>query len=284
MTLDIRNLCIRSVSGIVYVGLIIGALLWGAVGLFCLCSLFAVIGSYELERNTVGKRENGAWMSTWLMDAAILVAMMWLASILAMPGIAFVIWASLLLLRFVFQIFIYEQSPLQAISVSVLAQFYIGIPLALLAFFAVYLDKPWTVICIIAMIWINDTGAYLVGTLAGRHKMFKRLSPKKSWEGFLGGLLFNIGAAFIYFYCFKLNSGFILFKSVDGWIFIGICVTCFATLGDLFESMLKRSLGIKDFGSIIPGHGGVLDRIDSLLFVVPGVLLLSLIASMFLSI
>ena len=270
--MNFKNLAIRSLSGIVYVGAIIGCILWGKVGMGLLCSLFAIGASYELEKQTLGKAEGSRWMLTWVLDAAILVAMVWCSAMyLSFWGMPlFFAGIILFLFRFIWQIFIVQPKPLMSVAVSCLAILYIGFPLALFASLSWILNLPWVLICAVAMIWINDSGAYLVGCTIGRNKMFPRLSPKKSWEGFIGGVVFNIAAAFIYFYCFDLKSSPFL-SNVQGWIFIGIAVSAIATLGDLFESMLKRSLGIKDFGNIIPGHGGILDRIDSLLFVVPGV-------------
>jgi phosphatidate cytidylyltransferase len=112
-----------------------------------------------------------------------------------------------------------------------------------------------------ALIWINDTGAYCVGSTMGKHRLCERLSPKKSWEGFFGGMAFCIIASGIY--------ALIAHGDMLTSIAFGLLVCVFATWGDLFESMLKRSAGVKDAGNIIPGHGGVLDRIDSLLFVAP---------------
>lgn len=151
-----------------------------------------------------------------------------------------------------------------------MTQIYIGIPLG-----AMTLIGEWwnlhIVLALCLMIWINDTGAFLVGSTLGKHRLFERISPKKSWEGFFGGLVFNIAAS----YFFSLHS--ISFFSIDWnygqWIGLGIATTLFATWGDLVESMIKRDLRIKDSGNIIPGHGGILDRIDSLLMVMPASLL-----------
>ena len=151
-----------------------------------------------------------------------------------------------------------------------MTQIYIGIPLG-----AMTLIGEWwnlhIVLALCLMIWINDTGAFLVGSTLGKHRLFERISPKKSWEGVFGGLVFNLAAS----YFFSLHS--ISFFSIDWnygqWIGLGIATTLFATWGDLVESMIKRDLRIKDSGNIIPGHGGILDRIDSLLMVMPASLL-----------
>lgn len=279
MALDKKNLVVRSFSGLVYIGLLIGCIILGPIAITILMALFAIIGAYELEANTVRTYNDSIWIITWTVDAAALFCMVFTAISHETRGIFLIILVLLIFFRFFLQIFISQQKPLQSIAVFTLELFYIGAPLTLLALLVAVIGEPWLIICALAMIWINDTGAYLVGCLTGRHKMFPRLSPKKSWEGFFGGLVFNIGAAFIFFYCFHLGENFPILTNVQGWIFIGICVTVFATLGDLFESMLKRSIGIKDFGNIIPGHGGILDRIDSLLFVVPCLLLFLLLAS-----
>ncbi|MEE4115274.1 MAG: phosphatidate cytidylyltransferase [Marinilabiliaceae bacterium] len=116
------------------------------------------------------------------------------------------------------------------------------------------------------LLWINDSAAYLVGASIGKHRLFERISPKKSWEGFFGGLVFTLGAAW-------LISGFFTFLSRPDWIIIGGIITVGATYGDLFESLLKRNAGIKDSGNILPGHGGFLDRFDGLSFAFPLVFL-----------
>jgi phosphatidate cytidylyltransferase len=114
------------------------------------------------------------------------------------------------------------------------------------------------------IIWTYDTGAYLSGRFLGKHKLFERISPKKTWEGFIGGIILAIIAAII------ISKYFTTFEMFD-WIFIAIIATVTATFGDLTESMLKRSAEIKDSGTILPGHGGILDRFDSVLFAAPAV-------------
>ena len=281
MAIDLKNLSIRTVSGLVYAGLLVGAIVLGGIACSILFSVLAVIGCYELENHTVRRENSTGWRATWVVDSAALVALIFscgFAHNSFLPAL-FMLWVILVFLRFAMQVFINHDRPLKSIAVFTFTQFYLGLPLAMLTSAVVTCSNPWIIVCAIALIWINDTGAYLVGSLIGRRRMFPRLSPKKSWEGFFGGLAFNIGAAFIFFYCFHLKDATLL-SNVQGWIYVGMCVTAFATLGDLFESMLKRSLGIKDFGKAIPGHGGVLDRIDSLLFVVPGVAFAVLLAQM----
>ena len=110
--------------------------------------------------------------------------------------------------------------------------------------------------------WVNDTGAYCTGMLFGKHRLFERISPKKSWEGSIGGAVFSIIAAIVL-------AHFFTFLSTGVWIGLGLTVVVFGTWGDLTESLMKRTLGIKDSGNILPGHGGMLDRFDSTLMAVP---------------
>ncbi|RYZ94754.1 MAG: phosphatidate cytidylyltransferase [Sphingobacteriaceae bacterium] len=112
------------------------------------------------------------------------------------------------------------------------------------------------------MLWANDTGAYLVGTQLGRTKLFERHSPKKTWEGFIGGIIITAGVAVLF-------SNYYPELGWKQWVSVGILISCFGTLGDLIESMFKRSINVKDSGGILPGHGGLLDRFDGLLLAAP---------------
>ena len=142
---------------------------------------------------------------------------------------------------------------------------------------------PWLVLMMFVMIWLNDTGAYCVGSLFGRHRLCERLSPKKSWEGFWGGMAFCIIAGAV---CCFINNGWSMASegcaiSLVKWVGLGMLVSLMSTWGDLFESLIKRSLGVKDSGHLIPGHGGILDRIDSLLLVAPATFVYGLLTSLF---
>ncbi|MFO0322114.1 MAG: phosphatidate cytidylyltransferase [Bacteroidota bacterium] len=115
---------------------------------------------------------------------------------------------------------------------------------------------------IILLIWASDVGAYLVGSLLGKHKLFERISPGKTWEGTIGSFIINIACAFLIARWFQELE-------LKHWIVISVLISVFGTIGDLIESKFKRLAGIKDSGKILPGHGGILDRFDSLLFVSP---------------
>lgn len=122
--------------------------------------------------------------------------------------------------------------------------------------------NPAVVAGFFILLWINDSAAYLVGVTLGKNRLFERISPKKTWEGFFGGLVFTVLAAWL------ISGYFTFFKPTD-WIIIGVIITIGATYGDLFESLLKREAGIKDSGTILPGHGGFLDRFDGVTLAFP---------------
>lgn len=145
---------------------------------------------------------------------------------------------------------------------------YIALPYSLLSFF-VYPGNgsgtefyPWILIGIFLIIWMYDSMAYVFGSMLGKHKICQRISPKKSWEGLIGGAVFAVIMGII-------NSIFFQELSIVNWIVIALLIVTFGTSGDFFESKLKREAGVKDSGSILPGHGGLLDRFDTMLFAAP---------------
>jgi phosphatidate cytidylyltransferase len=173
--------------------------------------------------------------------------------------LVFPLWALFLLV-----LYSKYENPFNKVAVYLLIALYISLPmfsLNLLAFSEGDYN-PYLLISFFVMIWINDTGAYLVGVNFGKHRLFERISPKKSWEGFWGGLALTVFVAYLLHLWVGEGSAAL-------WLICGFLVSIFATLGDLVESMLKRSVNIKDSGKILPGHGGVLDRFDGALFAAP---------------
>ncbi len=144
---------------------------------------------------------------------------------------------------------------------------YIFVPLAGSCFLVFIPAEGYTfthriLLGMLILVWLNDTAAYVTGTVFGRHKLFPRISPKKSWEGLAGGTLLTLLAAF---WMDRLMG---ILITAD-WLVLAAIVSVFGVFGDLTESMIKRKADVKDSGNLIPGHGGVLDRIDSILFVIP---------------
>lgn len=182
---------------------------------------------------------------------------------------SFVILASLLFSPFIFMAFVYElftksEAPFENIGFIVLGIIYIGVPFALLDFIAFDGEHFYakTVFGILVLTWMNDTGAYLVGSRWGKTPLLPRVSPKKTWEGSIGGVVITFLAAIVLYS--TLNE-----LSLLDWLILALIVSIFASLGDLVESMLKRSVNIKDSGTLLPGHGGLLDRFDGFIFCLP---------------
>lgn len=168
----------------------------------------------------------------------------------------------------VYQLYAKQPNPIEVWSKSFLGHLYIAVPLGLLSHIAYQQSEVGVVYCPILMlaffafIWINDTGAFVVGVTFGKHRLFERISPKKSWEGFFGGLFFAMVAGYV-------ASLFSPTISTIQWVGLALVVSTTATLGDLCESLLKRTLNVKDSGTLLPGHGGMLDRFDSVLLAAP---------------
>ena len=181
----------------------------------------------------------------------------------------FVAIATLLLFPFIFSAFIYElytksEQPFVNVALIVLGMAYIGVPFALLEFIAFEngFFYPSTVFGLLVLTWSNDTGAYMVGSQIGKTPLFPRISPKKTWEGAAGGGAAAFIGAFLVFTIFRELR-------LADWLVLAAIVTVFGNLGDLVESMLKRSVNIKDSGNLLPGHGGLLDRFDAFIFLLP---------------
>lgn len=262
-----NKLLLRTVSGAVYVGLIVVSLAWGGLWAFTLlCCFLAAAGMLELQKMTKGTSADHR--VTLILDVLIglsIVASLYLCQdslktyLLIGVEVAF-----LILLRAVMQLYIVRERPATDIALSMFSIGYVAVPLAIATVFANFFGAH-RMLLVFVMIWLNDTGAFLVGSAIGSHRLFERLSPKKSWEGFWGGLLFCVATGWLAAIVLPQYFGGTPWK----YIVLGFIVPVFATWGDLFESMIKRSVGVKDSGRIMPGHGGILDRIDSLLFVAP---------------
>ncbi len=177
------------------------------------------------------------------------------------------VFMAYVIVRLIVQLYSKKQtSPLNNLAFSLMSQLYISFPLFLMALLHGIFGAQ-LLVGIFVMIWLNDTGAYLIGCKWGRHRLFERISPKKSWEGFFGGLIFSVLAGAVYYFLFPRSFVY----SLPVLMGLGALVSVFATWGDLVESLIKRSVGVKDSGEMLPGHGGILDRIDSLLLVIPAV-------------
>lgn len=274
-----KNVVVRFISGIIYIAVFVACILCGPYWFMLLTAVLTVLGLNEFMRLVSARiSENLNWISYVLPVLGGLGAVM--ASYYVASGcescaiIAYAVILTLLLCILGRAVTTNSPNALTVAAHSFLGLGYIALPLALLNM--VYSALPGEggrILILISLIciWINDTGAFCVGSLIGKRRLCERLSPKKSWEGFWGGLVLVVAAMVIY----SAIEG----KGIAMYALYGALISVLATVGDLFESLLKRTAGVKDSGRLIPGHGGILDRIDSFLFVAYAIVLLTLISS-----
>ena len=270
------NFIQRIFSGAIYIALIVSAILLldnSPVMYLIVFSLLIMVAVAEL----IGMgREEGS--QSWLVNVidmlgGVGVFMAFYMHYEGETSQSRALWllplAAYVLLRCIVQLYRPKQNALHSLERSFMAIGYIALPMSLLNCI-MSITAPRLLLGMFIFIWLYDTGAYCVGMLLGRHRLFERISPKKSWEGVIGGVAACIAGAYASFYWF---DEFFQVPDLATWIGLSIVVAVFATFGDLVESLIKRSVGIKDSGNIMLGHGGVLDRIDSLLLVAPAVLI-----------
>ena len=288
MALDKKNLLIRSLSGLVYVALIVSSLLWENPLLRILLFSFftgAMIVEYNLLTKVNRLHPFRTTLDVIASVCAVLSPYCFFKSDLYLVGVAliffYLFYIFYILARTIFSDL--EKGAVRSIGNVLVGQLYITLPMVLTSLFS-YPMGGTVILFLFIILWVNDTGAYLVGSLFGKHKLYPAVSPKKSVEGLIGGLALSIlvGALFGYFStemadCYFGSFGFSplsdiivgggdrLMEALSRAIF-SLLIVVLGTLGDLFESVLKRQAKVKDSGNIIPGHGGVLDRLDSYLF------------------
>ena len=266
MSDKLKNFIIRTLSGIVMVATLIGATLFSKLTFVLLLLAITLGGEWEFYRlakkaGTSPQRFVGM-LAGFLMIVAAAAA---LHEILAITVVAMVAFMILIPMPLIFELYRKSATPMANVGITYAGVIYVALPMALLTFFPMMLGngewKPWSVILYIFIIWANDVFAYLFGITLGKHRLFERISPKKSWEGFFGGLLGAMAMGFV--------AAKVLDANVALWIGLALITAITGVFGDLVESMLKRSVDVKDSGNFIPGHGGWLDRFDALIFSVP---------------
>lgn len=253
--MDFKNLAVRTASGAVIVAAITAASLdpaphWVFLAVFGIVAILATHEFMHINHATA--------VESWLAAAASGLLFASIFSIESFTRICLpllVLYGTLLLGLFIAKLWLRSSNPIEAMGRLALSQIYVAMPFAMMAFLRMESRAPW-VLVLFVLIWTNDTFAFLTGSMLGRHRMWERISPKKSWEGFVGGNLFAIAVGCVFAYIYPAIA---LWK----WAVIAETVVVFGTLGDLVESEIKRTLGIKDSGHAIPGHGGWLDRFDS---------------------
>ncbi len=266
--MNISNLVQRTVTGILFICVVCGALILSPVSYAMLMSCIVVLVTEEYCRIL---RADGEQRPHFYSVLAINVTTFMLSFFIFYSGISplsLLVIVAMVWLVFLKELFTKYSHPLQNIALTILGVVYIGMPLAMLNMMVfkdgAYNFRPLMALFILS--WINDSGAYICGVTLGKHKLLERISPKKTIEGFVGGAVLTIVASVLMYYI----SGLDLFFC----ILCGVIVAVIGTCGDLIESMFKRSVNIKDSGNLLPGHGGLLDRFDAILFTAPVISLL----------
>jgi phosphatidate cytidylyltransferase len=265
-----NNFLLRTLTGALFVLLIVGSILYSPFSFGILFAAVAGLSVYEfggLVNQYAGVHINR--MMTALGGAYLFLAMMSF-SINAIGPQIFLPYLLLLIYLLIAELYLKADNPIANWAYSMLSQLYVALPFALLNMLAFHYSaadaatsyNPILPLALFVFIWLSDTGAYCVGSLIGRHRLFERISPKKSWEGSIGGAVLSIASALLFAYYFP-------FMPAWKWMGMALVIVVFGTWGDLVESLMKRQLGIKDSGNILPGHGGMLDRFDSALIAIP---------------
>lgn len=264
-----KNFIIRLLTGIVYVGVIIFCVIWNSCTFLALFMIITILCLWEFYRmvNITGETK----INPYVHGAG--GALLFLTVFLFISGTAgryiFSLYLLYIVVTLIYELYGKHKNPITRMAYIILGQCYIALPLSVLNLLAFPSDSTsnspvyqWIwIIALFVFIWASDTGAYLIGVRFGKHRLWKRISPKKSWEGFFGGLVFAIAAAFIFAH-YQPQIAW------HHWIALSVGVVVFGVYGDLVESMIKRSVEVKDSGRSLPGHGGFLDRFDSLLLAV----------------
>mgnify|MGYP001766789096 CR=1 FL=1 len=262
----------RTLTSIVYAAVVVAGLLVHPFLFAVVFLALAVLALLEYQRMV---KMSGAEPQIWtgvLLTAVFFISLFGFVTGFLPSSLVFAM-IPLFLLVFVVELYRKKEHPMANIAFTLSGFLYIGFPMGLSNLLAFPLSEgkhvfyPWIFLGIVITLWLYDSGAYLVGTPFGKHRLFERISPKKSWEGVLGGSVLAMLAG-------VLNAWFFQTIELHTWLIISAIVIVAGTYGDLAESLMKRSLGIKDSGSVLPGHGGFLDRLDSLLFTVPMVVAL----------
>lgn len=268
MALSLKTLAIRTATGAIFVSIIVGSILWNRYSFALAFSAFSALASAEFYRlsEDLTHAPKGTKFVDILGSLLLFVTLyIYASNDFDISGVITVPYIVYFLVRFIMQLYDKVERPLEGWAYSFLGQIYVALPFAMCNILY-FRFSPLIMLSLFVFIWVNDTGAYLVGCTIGKHRLFERISPKKSWEGFWGGLILAACTALVASHFFDI---------LNTWEWVGLALTCsiFGTWGDLCESLIKRSLGVKDSGNILPGHGGWLDRFDSLLLAAPAAIL-----------
>lgn len=262
-----KNLITRTLAGAVFVALIIGSILWHPLAVFIVFFIFNIIGLWEFARLFQNKGYQISATSLILIGGLVYLIIGGFANSL-IGAKAILIILPFILILFISALFQKSNQVLEELGIKMLGIIYIAIPFGLfnivenMGIVGQANNEPLFLIMFFVIVWANDTFAYLFGSAFGKYRLFERISPKKSWEGSIGGAISAMTIAGLFGYYYSVLD-------LYSWILLAFIIIVTASLGDLFESLLKRQVGVKDSGNIMPGHGGILDRFDAAVFAIP---------------
>lgn len=265
-----NNFIKRTITGALFAATLVGCILYDPLSFG---ALFIIISALTIREfgQLIDKAEGVSINKTITMLGGAYLFLSFMGFCIdAADAKIFIPYLLLLLYLMISELYLKKEHPVLNWAYSMMSQLYIALPFALLNILAFQNDpatnsvsyNPIVPLSIFIFIWLNDSGAYCVGSLIGKHRLFERISPKKSWEGSIGGGVLAIISSFI-------MAHFFPFMPLIEWAGLALIVIVFGTWGDLTESLFKRQLKVKDSGNFLPGHGGLLDRFDSALMAIP---------------
>lgn len=277
MSEKMKNLITRSITGVLFVAIIVVCFMCpeGMIMVFALITGLTV-WEYTGLVNTI----DGVAVNRFISTAAGVYLFLAVAGFCSgiTPSTVFIPYLLSVIYLFISELYTESKNAINNWAYTMLSQMYVALPLSTINILAFrdyggqVVFSYLTPLSIFIFLWANDTGAYCFGSLFGKHKLFPRISPGKTWEGSIGGGLLVLAVAATIGYVENSNTGELMYgntMSVAQWMGLGLVVVFFGTWGDLVESLFKRTMGIKDSGKILPGHGGMLDRFDSSLMAIP---------------
>lgn len=273
-----KSVIIRTITGVLFIAVVVAAIWYNPITLWALLALISGVSLYEFYK-IIFKGEFTIMQYLMHITAGIyLTTIVWMESTMVMEvtdnrALTYAPYLLYVMIVFITELYAKREEPFTYAAKSLVGHLYIALPVGLLSMIAfsglsiLSIYMPTMLFALLIIIWVYDTGAFVTGMTFGKHRLFERISPKKSWEGFWGGVGFALLAAWG-IYAILENYG-INSMELYKWLGFAIVVVVSATMGDLTESLLKRTYGVKDSGKILPGHGGMMDRFDSVFMAAP---------------
>lgn len=264
-----KNLIVRALTGIIFVVVLVSAICMGPISFLILFTLITALTVWEFGSLLQNYQMAQIQRTINVVGGILLFVVTFLYANGLTDAKIFLPYLLFLLITMIAELYYKAPNPINNWAFTLFTQIYCAGSFSLLNFIGtksgtpeVMNYSPLFIMAIFIFVWLDDTGAYLVGSMIGKRKLFERISPKKSWEGFFGGVVVVLASSQAFAWYFPEISWY-------NWLGLAATVVLFGTWGDLIESLFKRTLGVKDSGNVLPGHGGMLDRFDSVMMAVP---------------